>query len=255
MDQPLPNKRSSTFTPRPSSIVRLAVRAVRFPLTVVRRLPFSLVMIGLIVGLAVWTGSIHGDLPNGIRERWGYDLENLRAGHVWVILSSEVLTLYPDHVRNSVLMLLAWLVPLEFLIGTWRTLLVYWTSTIIASGTSALLALVLIWSTDWDEFPDLVRTADVGASVGGWGVAGALSIYLLQRGRFWRAVGFLLPLGGLLYLGQILIVRHSVSDIAHPLGMAIGMTVVRLLQRAARTRDTVGSPAPAPAATGSRSST
>ena len=253
MDHPLPDNQSTAFTPCPGSSSRWAVRAVRSPLTVVRRLPFSLVMIGLIVGLAFWTGSISGDLPSGIRERWGYDLENLGAGHVWVVLSSEVLTLYPDHVRNSVLMLLAWLVPLELLIGTWRTLLVYWTSTIIASGTAALLSLVLIWSTDWDEVPDLVRNADVGASVGAWGVAGALSIYLLQRGRFWRAAGFLLPLGGLLYLGQVLIVQHSVSDMAHPLGMATGMTVAWLLQRAARPRETVGSPARA--STESRSST
>ncbi len=253
MDHPLPDNRPSTRNARPNRSVRLAVRTVRFPLTIIRRLPFSLVMIGLIVGLAFWTGSIHGDLPSGIRERWGYDLENLRAGHVWVVLSSEVLTLYPDHARNSVLMLLAWLVPLEFLIGTRRTLLVYWTSTIVATGTAALLSLFLIWSTDWDEVPDLVQNADVGASVGAWGVAGALSIYLLQRRRFWRAAGFILPLGGLLYLGQILIVRHSVSDMAHPLGMAIGMVVARLFQRAARLRDTVSSPTPA--ATGSSSST
>lgn len=230
---------------------RLAHRVVRLPITAVRRIPFSLVMIGLIVFLAYRTGSIHEDLPKSILEKWGYDLENLRDGRIWVIGSSEVLTLYPDHVRNSVLMLLAWLVPLELLTGTRRTMLVYWASTIIATGTTGLFSLLLIWSADWDEAPDLVQNADVGASVGAWGVAGALCVNLLGRGRFWRAAGILFPIGGLLYLGQILIARHAVSDIAHPLGMAIGITVAWLIRRAAGRRDAVERSAPA--FTGSRS--
>lgn len=198
---------------------------VAAPLLVVRRIPFSLLMIGIIVLLAYRTGSVSGDLSPGIRERWGYDLENLRHGRVWVLVSSEVLTGYPDHVRNTILMLIAWLVPYEAVAGTGRALAAYWAGTLIGTGSAALISLVLIQTINWDRAPDLVYGADVGASVGAWGVAGALNVWLVSRGSIWRALGLVIPIGGLLYLGNILATREGISDIAHPIGMATGLAV------------------------------
>lgn len=201
------------------------------PVLIVRRLPFSLAMIGLVILLAQLTGSIHGGLDAGIRERWGYDLENLRHGRLWVLVSSEVLTGYPAHVRNTVWMLLIWLVPYEALMGTLRALAVYWVSTLFATGAAALISLLLIHTIGWDHSPDLVTGADVGASVGAWGVAGALSATLVSRGWIGRVVGLLFPVAGLVYLGRILVERGGISDVAHPIGLAIGVAAGLWLSR------------------------
>lgn len=214
-----------------STFARIAGRVLALPVTLVRTLPFSLVMIGLVLILAYQTGSVHAGLDSGIRERWGYDLENIRHGRVWVLLSSEVLTGYPAHVHNTVWMLIAWLVPYEVVAGTRRALAAYWAGTLVGTGSAALISLLLIRTVDWDRSPDLVHSTDVGASVGAWGVAGALSVWLISRGSVWRVLGLIFPIGGLLYLGNILVTRWGISDLAHPIGLATGLAVGVLVTR------------------------
>lgn len=209
--------------------VWVTTRLLALPVALVRRVPFSLVMIGLVLLLAYRTGSIHGGLDHGIRERWGYDLDNLRQGHLWVLLSSEVLTGYPAHVHNTVWMLIAWLVPYEAIAGTGRALVSYWVGTLVGTGGAALISLLVIQTVGWDRSPDLVHGADVGASVGAWGVAGALSVWLVSRGSLWRAAGLIFPLVGLSYLDNILVARWGISDLAHPIGLATGLAASVLL--------------------------
>ncbi len=206
-------------------ISMIARSVVAVPLLIVRRVPVTLAMIGVVIVLANWTGSIHGGLDSGLRERWGYDLENIRHGHIWVLVSSEVLTGYPAHVQNTIWMLAVWLLPYEALMGSLRALAAYWASTLFATGAAALISLLLIRTIGWDRSPDLVTGADVGASVGAWGVAGALSAALFYRGWVGQVVGLVFPIAGLVYLGQILVERWGISDVAHPIGLVAGVAV------------------------------
>lgn len=224
-----PQMSSTPSSPRQTRIGTIAWSVIAVPLLIVRRLPFSLVMIGVVIVLANLTGSIHGGLDSGIRERWGYDLENIWHGHIWVLVSSEVLTGYPAHVQNTIGMLVIWLVPYEALMGSLRALAAYWASTLFATGAAALISLLLIHTIGWDRSPDLVTGADVGASVGAWGVAGALSAALFYRGWVGQVVGLVFPIAGLVYLGRILVERWGISDIAHPIGLVTGVAVGLLL--------------------------
>ena len=232
------NKRDSRYPPAPfvtiPPLFRVARRVVAVPVAVVGRIPFSLVMIGLVLLIAYRTGTIHGGLDHRPREEWGYDLENIRHGHLWVLVTSEVMTGYPAHVHNTVWMLIAWLVPFEAVAGTGRALAAYWASTLFATGAAAIISVLLIHGFGWDRSPDLISQADVGASVGAWGVAGALSVWLVWRGSGWTVAGLTFPIGGMVYLGHILVTRWGISDIAHPIGLATGLAVGTMILQPVR---------------------
>ena len=56
-----------------------------------RRIPLSLLMAAVTTILAVGTGALSGGTPATIVARFGYSLDNLRAGRVYVLPCSDCL--------------------------------------------------------------------------------------------------------------------------------------------------------------------
>ena len=215
------------------SIARWWQRAdpAAWPIRLVRRFAFSSAMLIGITTAAYLTGTIAHGLPGELQARYGYTLDGIIHGQVYRIVTSEMMTLYPEHVRGGLLMVLAWLVPCELFIGTWRTAATYWFGTLTATFLSALMSPLIFNPIGWPHHPDLIHSADVGASVGEWTIAGTLAVVLIRRGGPWRLIGMGLLIGGLRYLLHILGLRQGLSDFGHPMGLSFGLLAGLLITR------------------------
>jgi phosphatidylglycerol lysyltransferase len=195
----------------------------------IRRLPFSVLLAGTLVVVAALTGTLTGGaLALATRERFGYDLDALAHGHLWVLVTSEVFTESRAHLLTTLAMIVAWVVPLEWLAGTRTTVVAYAAGTLIGTFVAALMSLGLHHLGDWSPTPDLITHADVGASVGCWATAAALVVTLVGRGRSWRLIGVGLAVYSVAYLAHALVAKGGVADVAHPIGFIAGVLVALL---------------------------
>lgn len=202
-----------------------------WPLRLVQRFAFSIIMFVGITTAAYLTGTIAHGLPPDLMARYGYTLHGIAHGQVYRIITSEMMTLYPAHVRGGLWMLLASLVPCELFIGTWRTAVTYWFGTLTATFLSALMSPLIFDPIGWPHHPDLIHSGDVGASVGEWTIAGTLAVVLIRRGGIWRLIGMGLVIGGLCYLLHILSMRQGLSDFGHPMGLSFGLLAGLVITR------------------------
>jgi len=136
----------------------------------------------------VWSGTIRHDPSPAFLARWGYDLDMLRSGRWYTLLT---MTFFPTAHSDWLPMLLqtVLLVALAgWCAGPWWAVAAFWAPNIV--GT-ALVSLCVVWPLDiaglafahgWATEPDS------GASVGIYGALGFLLAHLPRRLR-WIAVG------------------------------------------------------------------
>lgn len=200
----------------------LRAQSLPRPIVVVRRLPLTVAMITMVTALAVGTGALRGATPVATIERWGFDLQNLSRGRLHTALTMPLLVFDRSHLVTILAMLAVFLAPLEAVTSTWIALKVFWLSTI---GGAVLASILVGWPgrlLGWRPHPDLVRHADVGASVGAWGAAGALAVLVATRADR-RPWGLAVLLGG--YLLIALALYHAIADVEHLFGFAIGVLI------------------------------
>jgi hypothetical protein len=177
-------------------------------------------MTATVIALAVGTGALSGGTPVATIERWGFDLQNLSRGRFHTVLTMPLLVFDRSHLVTILAMFALFLAPLEAATSTWIAVKVFWVSAI---GGPCLAGVLVGWPgrlLGWRPHPDLIRHADVGASVGTWGAAGALAAIVAARADRWPwTLGALL--GGILLLALAL--SHTIADVEHLFGFAIGM--------------------------------
>jgi hypothetical protein len=179
-------------------------------------------MIATTTSLAIATGALDGGTPASVVARFGFSLDNLRAGRVYVLPTSDWLVYDVTHWSSMLFLFAVFAVPLEAIGGTPLLAETFWLGSWGGTILAALLVRVLSGPLAWYPHPDLVRQADIGGSVGTWACAGALNV-LLAHQLPWLLWPARFAAGA--YLGYRLAAVHGSADVAHPLGFLIGSCI------------------------------
>jgi hypothetical protein len=171
------------------------------------------------------TGAIGGRTSESTVDRFGFSLDHLKAAHLYVLPISDWLVYDTSHWLSMLFLVLAFALPLEWLIGHWQMLVTYSLGSWIGTTAATLLIWLIDRWSDWDPEPNLRQEADIGGSVGAWTCAGAVSLLYAERFGFW-----IWPVRAamLAYLGYQLIAIHGSADVAHAFGFVLGTLVAWL---------------------------
>ncbi|MEW1954117.1 DUF2156 domain-containing protein [Terrabacter sp. NPDC080008] len=193
------------------------LRRLSRPARLARRVPFTLAVVGVMVVLALATGSLWSPLgERDLLQVVGYGLPALQAGRWWTPLSGAFFAMVPAQylpVAGGALLLVGWS---ELRLGTRRV-----AGAAIAGHLVAVLgaaAVVLGLSrTSWDWAARTAGTLDVGFSGGALAALAAASVTLRPP---WRArvrlTLVLYAVVSLLYVGLL-------WDLEHLLAVATGL--------------------------------
>lgn len=218
-----------TSAPKPhvTAASTLPARPLGSLLAAVRRARLAPAMAVLTTLLAVATGALSGGTPPSVVARFGFSLDRLRAGRLYVLPVSDWLVYDARHWGSMLLLFAAFAAPLEAVGGPGLLAATFavgsWGGTLLA----ALAVRFLGGPLGWHPRPDLVGQPDIGGSVGAWAAAGALNV--LVDGR-WPWLVWPARMGAGIYLGDQLAAVHGAADVAHPLGFLFGALVATVLR-------------------------
>ncbi len=194
-----------------------------------RRIPFTLGLLGAIWIIAGLTGSLGHGVPEAINHRLGFAPSDLVHGRAYTVLTS-VLFIHKRFMFGPLsASLVLFLLPLEWTGGTKRAVAVFWGGHAIETFISGTGVLILA-AHGFAAAARLRDMHDVGMSAGTFACAGALVIMAPRRMQA-AAAGALAT-----YLLASLVFHRQMYDIDHvlvtPLGAGIGWL---LRDRTART--------------------
>lgn len=186
-------------------------------LAIIRRVPFTLIMLTGIVIVALITGATSGQLTPDVLNRWGFSLSDLWQGG-WYSLVTEVLFTHSPFMFWGILPLVVCSIGIyEWQAGTRQTCLLYW---IMDVGGTLIVSLVLVlplYLARTDLGMSLAFSGDVGMSGGGFASLGGWIHQLPApaRKRAFAAVAVYLIL-------HLFVVTDLFSDILHLLTFPVG---------------------------------
>ena len=192
-----------------------AVRAV----ALVRRLPFTVAVVGCMLVVGVATGTLWSALEDReLLDHVAYGLPALQDARWWTPVTGAVFALTPAQylpVAGGALLMVGWS---EWRLGT-RRVAVAATSTHLAGVLLASLFLLAVGGTGWEWAARLATELDAGFSAGALGAVAAASATLTPpwRGRL-RAVLSLYAVVALLYVGRL-------WDLEHAIGISVGLAL------------------------------
>lgn len=193
-----------------------AARVPRGVVVVLRRVPFTVLVILAVLLSSAVAGLLGRPLSPPQLARWGFGWADLTQGHPWRLLSAPLFILKPYMALSISAILLFFVGSCEMLLKTRRTVTVFLAGHVVGY-VGALLLLQPLGRGGWVLAQQLAIQRDVGASNGAFGAAGALLIFL-PRGL--RSVGLLL-FGA--YLGSALLLEQKLWDVQHILALLTGM--------------------------------
>lgn len=191
---------------------------------IVRRLPWTLLMVTAILLVTTVTGTIHRPITPAQLRVWGWGLDAMQHGQVIALLGAVFQANQPYVVLTITVSLLLFLGACEYLLGTWQAVLGFIVTHVVAYvGANLFLWPFVVTGYGWAS--DLTRSADVGASAAAFGVAGmalpSLPPYL-RKAAFALLVAYLI--GALMISQQIWDIEHL---IAFPAGLFLGLRFLK----------------------------
>jgi len=201
--------------------VTLSVRAMR-------TVPFTLLLIASILVTAAITNTLARPIPPDLLARWGFGRDQILAGRSYQLLFAQFQILKPYMAISITTMVLVFVGAAEYRLGTWRAALSFFAGHIVGyiGGVSAA-SLLGRAGVEWAQRASLM--ADVGASNGAFGAAGAVLLFMGGRSR---KVVFLLISA---FIVGSLLIEKRLWDIEHLFAFSTGLAVGRIyLWRAGR---------------------
>src|SRR5262245_49752523 len=171
-------------------------------------------MIAATTLLALTTGALNGGTPTSVVARYGFSWDNLYAGRLYVLPTSDWLVYDVAHWSSMLFLFAIFAAPLEAIAGTVFLAETFWPGSWGGTIVASILVRLLSGPFAWHPHPDLIYQADIGGSVGTWACAGALNV-LLAHHPAWLLWPARIGIGA--YLGYQLAAVHGSADVAHPL--------------------------------------
>jgi len=215
----------------------LVAAAPNRALLVLRRVPFTVGVVALMLVLGVVTGTLWSALQDrALFEQVAYGLPAFRDGRWWTVVSGSLFALTPLQylpVAGGFAVLVGWS---EWRLGTRRTAIAT-ISTQLVGVLGAALLLALLEPTGWAWAVRIADDLDVGFSAGAIGAVAAASAAVLPpwRGRI-RYVLVLYIVLALLYIGVLWDLEHLLGGL---FGLVLGPVLLGRRPQLRRPRATV----------------
>ena len=192
--------------------------------TVVRRVPFTLLLAATIFVTTVVTGTLVHPITLEELAAWGFGVNDLAHGRWFQLILATCQIINPYMAVSMLATVLALVGACERRLGTVRTVIVYAVShTAGAVGMIVVARLFAALGSDWGRM--LVSEREVGASAGAIGALAAWLAFLPRRGR---AIGT-----GLCAAFLILSFAGDVHawDVEHAGAFIVGLVLARWMRR------------------------
>lgn len=182
------------------------------PLTVLRRTPFTIVLVLALLVIGITTGTI---LTPTAEQPWyeniATGLPAFAEGRWWTVFTSPFFLDHPLTFLSLAPLVIGGIGWAEWRFGTWRTLVLFWAGHLVGVfGAAAIVALVA--PTGWPWAVRLSETFDVGPSCGAFT---ALIFAIATLPAPWRLrarLAVVVWIGvSVLYLGQLYDLEHAVA--------------------------------------------
>jgi hypothetical protein len=185
--------------------------------TIVRRLPFTLLMVGTLLLVGLRLGSYRADVTPHLYERWGVGYPNVvKRRKLYTLLTAVFVTRRPFMLYGLMAFVSATVGVYEWLTTPRRAATVFWASNLSADALS-LATAAWLGRRGNPIGQRLLDSNDAGASGGATGVAGALCHQLPKPYRQW-ALGSML----LFVFAKPLYAFDVASDTAHFFAFFLG---------------------------------
>ncbi len=191
---------------------------------IARKIPFTLVIVAAILIVTTVTGSILRPLTEEQYRVWGYGFDTLERWRWQALILTMFQVSRPYVVLTVSATLLLMLGACEYILGTWRAMLVFTVSHVVGYvGADLVLRALLVAGAN--SIIPLTQQYDVGASAAAFGAAGAVLPFLPSR---MRKILFALIV---MYLVIFLLTSRAIWDIEHLLAFPIGLLMGLLFLR------------------------
>jgi hypothetical protein len=200
---------------------------------IVRRVPFTILMLVVIVGIGLTTATHLDQLPPSLLRRFGFAPFHLHGGDLVRLLTSAVLTLGGWSFYWSLAMIGLCVGLAEKRVGTWRTVLTFWGIHLATLLIQSLLLAISARELDVLWIKLLQAEHDVGPSAGYYGCLGLVC----QKQSEPRRLRLLAIIGGILLARLIwsALSPHTgrssrAADIAHLIAFPLGVAFAKRLR-------------------------
>lgn len=186
-------------------------------LRLLERCKLTVILLLANLGFYFWSSDSSGHINPSLESSWGFSWNSFLEEPLHSLILSPFLHWNLAHVCLNLLVLIAFTGGLEYLAGSGITAAAYFAPMLLSNPiTAGTLAALKPWVTSFNP-----SEIDVGASLGIFGCAGALSIFL-RWGR-WLAIA--------LCLGAILdaVISHAFLPLNHLVAIGLGWGVGRFM--------------------------
>jgi phosphatidylglycerol lysyltransferase len=173
-----------------------------------------------IISVAVTHGAVLGELSPATKQQWGFGLHDFGEGRSYTIITS---TFFVRDLRmlTGILLLIGYSIGIyEWVAGTRRALLLYWSTNILATFLASWLLVALLNYAGSPLGRELAFMSDVGPSAGALGAIGGWVDRVPYRYRRW-----LFPTIMIYLMGKLALLPEPLADTIHlvafPLGFAL----------------------------------
>ncbi len=189
-----------------------------------RRFPFTIAMVVVVAAIGWATATHLARLEPGLLKRFGFAPVHLPNGDLARLFTSAFLTLGGSMFYRSLTMLALCLGITEMRVGTWRTILTFWS---VHLTTLILVSLILAFPLGafdavWRKL--LAAEHDVGPSAGYYGCLGLACQKWPGKSRQW-----LYAIVGTALLVRLVYGALAVRSLSSPLGADIAHLIAFLL--------------------------
>lgn len=181
----------------------------------VRRLPFMLTFL-LVMLVSNWLAGIFaGTLRPHVLTAWGISHQSILSGEVFRLVTGTFLSHDFGMFVRQFCFAAAVIGTYEWLEGTWRAVAVFFAVDIVGSILVLFAVLPLLVGLAYAVGEAELLTYDVGMSAGGFGLVGAI---LAKQDRRWA----LLALATIGIMGKMWVEFEVIADTAHILCLFLG---------------------------------
>ena len=188
--------------------------------------PFTLLMCGILIAVALWTRTHAGPLDSDTRHSVGFSALHLPRGDWGKLFSSVFFTVGGVAFYASLAMLALGVGAAERSFGTWRTVALYWGIHLVTLVSTSLLITLPLRAFENYRGTLIAEAVDVGPSAGYYGCLGAACWMLPMRWRLIVVAGVVFILAARLTWSLVAIPDHGraiAADLAHIIAFPLGI--------------------------------
>lgn len=185
---------------------------INYNINMIKKVPFSSLLVFSILVLSLITGSYFREINQHLISIYAFNSQLFSPYTAYTVLTMIPFTLNPLSLLGMMIISIGCFI-YEYKFGTLKVVFMF-----IATHLSAILVILTLAFFNLQ----IARNTDIGASIGFWGVSGAVLGYV----RYKKVIFSILILFSIFYL---LFQPNNLATIEHPISLFLGMLFQKIL--------------------------